>query len=1018
MVNQHLLTSHIQTPDQDTTVSSPHPNKKPPDKALTPTINSSSYHISPQTSHPSRSDIDTPISTKKEDTHHNGESSSKLDTPNILTVTDNSQLTNHPNITVLGKIIQTPKLNVTNNILTQDTRVQRVNAATSINTNDDNTVLMDKSGESTAGERSPNSTPTVPPHSSLQPRYTNKPDFMTFWPMNVMNVISSIISTPTKIVVPSVFVFELSSSAAAHNWTILSKFRDLGEALEHDNQSFTRYGSEFRTPTTLAPLLYKHPLWSKLKSILTHGIQFPLSQMSNESRKQDLKNSLVIGNHKGVELQPEFYKKLNISDVEKGYSLPIPLNKLICIPGALACPMNIIEQHSISDTGEIVEKQRACHDLSFPIPPSNLSVNLRVDKSLLHNCMFGYCLNRIIHFIIALRLNFPTKCIFIQKIDWKAAYRRAHTNWTTSIQCCSIYDDYALIPLRATFGGSPCPSEWSVISETTTDLANMLLSNRNWSPSNLHSPHQSRIKQPTRLPTKLPFHPALPLMVNIPIESTAKADVYIDNIITVSLDSPSTNEKAAAAVPLSIHVIGRPVMQHETIPRDDLLSFPKLSAEGQLEEIKNVLGWIINTRTLTIHLPSHKYKVWKASIISIIKQRVAKHKQLDTLIGRLTHLSSITPNILHFMNNLRSLLLSAQKRSKVKIKQQHIDDLHLMLSFLAHANKGVNLNLISHRMPNRIYYADACPVGIGGYNSLGIAWRWKLPLHLQNRATTNMLEHVASTIGPWLDIASDNLPPLSFILSMTDSTTSAGWLRKSNFMDRGDSPSHMRQKSQTSREHASRLMKHQIKEYSQWFAGKQNIIADSLSRDFDIPDSILVSLYHSKFSSQMNPNFRIVPIPPKIDSWLCAWLQQMPVSQLSPKEHQPSTIALGLDGDISSLPLICPMTVSLTPSSPTNAPYSCLPSVTQSVPENIRNVEFLDWVKTQSEMPLTMWHRPSSVTTKATHDLTPMDDIRTFYETNTKDTKRRIQQRNTRNPYPVVSSFTSSKPQQTKDPRP
>ena len=724
--------------------------------------------------------------------------------------------------------------------------------------------------------------------------------------------------------------------------------------------------------------------------------------MSPSARRNDLKNAIKFGNHKGVSLHPKFYKELNTKDVENGFSLPIPLDKLMKLDGALACPMNIIAQHTISSTGEIVDKQRACHDLSFPCKPSNLSVNLRVEKSSLHNCMFGHCLLRTIHFIMTLRLKFPAQSIYIQKVDWKAAYRRIHTNWKTSIQCCSIYDDYALIPLRATFGGSPCPSEWSIISETATDLANMLLSNEDWDPTMLQSPHQPYIKPPRTLDEKLPFGTALPMMVDVPIDTPSKADVYIDDIITVSLASPMNDARASAAVPLSIHILGRPMSTNEPIQRDELMSIIKLQAEGQLEEYKTVLGWEINTRTLTIHIPTQKYKVWKDSINVLLHRRDSKHKELETLIGRLTHLSSVVPHILHFMNNLRSLCISAQKRGKVKLKQIHMDDLHLMLEFLNYTHAGVNMNMITHRRPTRIYFADACPAGIGGYNSIGIAWRWPLPTHLLNRATSNMLEHVASTIGPWLDIHLGNLPLFSCILSMSDSTTSAGWLRKSNFMDTDDTSLHMRQKAETSRTHAIRMMHNNIKEYSQWFPGDQNIIADSLSRDFTIPDDELTSLFHEKFSTQMHPSFKIVQLPQEIDSWLCAWLQQMPVSPQSLEEHHQSTLSHGDDGNTSSNPLICPMTSSYNPSNLTNAQQSCQHLANQFDEGSTPNKAFLDWVKTQSEMPSTMWHRPSSATTKPIPGLTVMENTQAFYATNIKDTRTKIRVRNTKKPYPVA----------------
>ena len=46
----------------------------------------------------------------------------------------------------------------------------------------------------------------------------------------------------------------------------------------------------------------------------------------------------------------------------------------------------------------------------------------------------------------------------------------------------------AIISLRLTFGGKPCPSEWCTLLEMVTDLANALLSEPNWDPDSLYSP--------------------------------------------------------------------------------------------------------------------------------------------------------------------------------------------------------------------------------------------------------------------------------------------------------------------------------------------------------------------------------------------------------------------------------------------------------------------------------------------------------------------------------------------------
>ena len=45
----------------------------------------------------------------------------------------------------------------------------------------------------------------------------------------------------------------------------------------------------------------------------------------------------------------------------------------------------------------------------------------------------------------------------------------------------------------------------------------------------------------------------------------------------------------------------------------------KLLAKAGAEEIKTILGWILNFRTLTIALPDNKYVAWKVAILEILE---------------------------------------------------------------------------------------------------------------------------------------------------------------------------------------------------------------------------------------------------------------------------------------------------------------------------------------------------------------------------------------------------------------
>ena len=100
---------------------------------------------------------------------------------------------------------------------------------------------------------------------------------------------------------------------------------------------------------------------------------------------------------------------------------------------------------------------------------------------------------------------------------------------------------------------------------------------------------------------------------------------------------------------------------------------------------------------------------------------------------------------------------------------------------------------------------------------------------------------------------------------MTDSTTSKGWLRKTNFLD-DDNLVQASIRIQVACEHAIQYMNQDIRDYSQWFPGIKNNMADMLSWEKDLSDDTLTNLLHLTVPSQVPVSFIIVPLPSKIVS--------------------------------------------------------------------------------------------------------------------------------------------------------
>jgi hypothetical protein len=230
--------------------------------------------------------------------------------------------------------------------------------------------------------------------------------------------------------------------------------------------------------------------------------------------------------------------------------------------------------------------------------------------------IYGWCLLRIIHFVVALRLAHPHKRIFLAKYDFSDAYQRVAHSGAAAVQSIIVFAAVAFIALRLTFGGSPNPPTWCAFSEMVADLSNEIPLCPSWDPSNLRSPAQPDTPTPEEHPGPEPLAQGRPMAVTIPTAVTAQTDCFIDDLIRAFLDSPENRQWEPHAVPLAVHVTTRPhAGDQEPVPRRSLIQAAKMIAEGTPAV---VLGWVLNTHTLLIKLPGDKFIAWSTDIATIL----------------------------------------------------------------------------------------------------------------------------------------------------------------------------------------------------------------------------------------------------------------------------------------------------------------------------------------------------------------------------------------------------------------
>ena len=180
-------------------------------------------------------------------------------------------------------------------------------------------------------------------------------------------------------------------------------------------------------------------------------------ELSEDERMVELDAQLQRGNHqsassKAVELVAKVYK-----DVTYGFALPVAKSVVKLIKGAMVQPCGLAAQFSLTKTGLRVLKDRLTHDLSWCITQFDASVNNRCDLEAYPPMVYGWCLKRIIHYTVALRLQYPEEKILIAKYDFSDAYQRITHAASTAAQTILVVGEIAYIMLRLSFGGSVNP---------------------------------------------------------------------------------------------------------------------------------------------------------------------------------------------------------------------------------------------------------------------------------------------------------------------------------------------------------------------------------------------------------------------------------------------------------------------------------------------------------------------------------------------------------------------------------
>jgi hypothetical protein len=788
------------------------------------------------------------------------------------------------------------------------------------------------------------------------------------------------------------FKFDRSRAARAFNTELLLDHDyDLSQILEKSQDTTLAYGSEFRPLADLVCIFGKHPNYDFFADIHKHGVDYHFEfELTESERMAELQANLQRGNHSSAKEDEVELLRLAYKEVDHGFAIPIDRSAVHEIKGAAVQAVGIVSQYTITSTGERKLKKRLTHDLSYWITKFYASINARCNMKMYPPMVYGWCLIRIIHYIIALRLAFPTKRILISKYDFSDAYRRIAHAAKAAAQTILVIGEVAFICLRLSFGGSVNPPSWCSVSEMITDLSNELPLIAKWDPDQLFSPAQVTVPSPKYLDDSIPLALARPLAVDIPTTALGRGDCFVDDIIKVYIDDPVQIKRHAASAPLAIHIAMRPnAGEKEPITRREALSEAKLEAEGTPAEIQAVLGWDLDTRRLICALPEDKYRAWCEEIkaITIRESKIVTRAELESVIGRLTHASWVVPLSRHFLSKLRYRLKGVRHRNQTfRLSQEDLDDLALWLDFLHMAREGISLNGLTMRNPTILSISDSCPLGLGGFTSNGRAWRLKVSSDsfiYGKSISNNILEFLAMAITIWLALleceASGKIEEL--ILALGDNTSAIGWLHKTGKLPK--SSPYYKAANFIARKVATLLSKSKNFLAAQHIPGKENEIADWLTFEgkdrskeknavahlvaSDCPSNEQLTNRLLRFCPQLIPqHFEISHLPTEIFSFAQASVQMLESSMIQNLRDAQKLVTGSGDGGLASAkPLPTSQIPILSEYLQVKSPRSSEPfsSYIENHPSRQRG-SFTEaikhrWQDRLSEVPQGLWERSS-----------------------------------------------------------
>jgi hypothetical protein len=543
------------------------------------------------------------------------------------------------------------------------------------------------------------------------------------------------------------------------------------------------------------------------------------------------------------------YRDFLIADmydyVQMGYWVVAPYNAIRHYKHLRLAPSGVVPQRE--------RRPRPIMDYTFFGTNQELVPNVP-----LHAMQFGTALQRILQCIMYCDPSHGPP--LLAKVDLADGYYRIPLSATTALSLAVVIPNdlpnqpsLVAIPLALPMGWAHRPPFFCAFTETVADITNQ-------SADMLKTPHPLlTTTQSTSQPYQTTYDvTATPLNMDKkpPLSFT---DVYIDDFMVIAqrpchLDTLNT----------LLHTIDSIFTDYAETCRRPIISRKKLEkGDASFSTEKQLLGWNVNTHTLTISLPKHRMDNLQHLLHSFLHKKRTSTKKWKSFLGTLRSTTPALYGATHLFSILQHTLTANHRRVRITSLVKAILRDWIILAQRA-ATQPVPMHTTVPRAPTCLAATDASSLGLGGFwitPDASILWRTPLSPNIRQRIitqhtpegtlTNSDLELAAMVIGSTLAAQHSHRPDHNILLA-SDNTPAVAWATKGS----------------TTSTSTNAFLLHQLaRQRKTWHfdvvpcftPGSSNTIADACSRFFHLADCDFLHYMNTHYPVQ--PCWTLAPVP-------------------------------------------------------------------------------------------------------------------------------------------------------------